>query len=111
MRQGDLPSDAVLRDYHKLSEENRSKAGKYIKKLLQIQRAEQRLSAEVHSVEWKRRADERQGIHCSFCGKYQDDAEHIIAGPNEIYICDECARLCGDVLDEAEANEMKEESE
>ncbi len=40
---------------------------------------------------------------CSFCGKTQDEVERLIAGPHAVYICDECARACADVLAEAES--------
>lgn len=98
----------LLRDFHSLTEEYQGKTCRYIKKLLQVQRAEQHLTAEIHSIEWKRKVDKREGIHCSFCGKHQDDAERIIAGPNETYICDECARLCGSILDELKSEEGEE---
>ena len=35
---------------------------------------------------------------CSFCGKKQDDVERLIAG-NHVYICNECVRLCNEILD------------
>jgi ATP-dependent Clp protease ATP-binding subunit ClpX len=35
--------------------------------------------------------------HCSFCGKHQEQVRKIIAGPNA-FICDECVRLCNDIL-------------
>ena len=39
--------------------------------------------------------------NCSFCGKSQTEVEKLIAGP-EVYICNECTELCGDILaDEA----------
>ncbi|MCD8325812.1 MAG: ATP-dependent Clp protease ATP-binding subunit ClpX [Lachnospiraceae bacterium] len=39
-------------------------------------------------------------IRCSFCGKSQDAVRKIIAGPDGIYICDECVGLCSEILDE-----------
>ena len=36
-------------------------------------------------------------LHCSFCGKSQDDVKKLIAGPS-VYICNECVSLCNDVL-------------
>lgn len=27
---------------------------------------------------------------CSFCGKNQDEVQRLIAGPGDVYICDEC---------------------
>ncbi|MEC7031027.1 MAG: ATP-dependent Clp protease ATP-binding subunit ClpX [Pseudomonadota bacterium] len=34
---------------------------------------------------------------CSFCGKTQDEVKKLIAGPNA-YICNECIKLCNDIL-------------
>jgi ATP-dependent Clp protease ATP-binding subunit ClpX len=39
------------------------------------------------------------GLSCSFCHKAQRDVEKIIAGPN-VYICNECIRLCLDIIRE-----------
>ncbi len=39
---------------------------------------------------------------CSFCGKPREEVEHLIAGPNGVYICDECVTLCNKILTEAE---------
>ena len=38
-------------------------------------------------------------ICCSFCGKPQEQARRLIAGPG-VYICDECIELCGEILEE-----------
>lgn len=45
----------------------------------------------------------KKGTHsidafCSFCGKYQDEVEKIVAGPNGIYICEECVEICNRIL-------------
>ncbi len=37
-------------------------------------------------------------IYCSFCGKTQDDAKKLVAGPRNIYICDECVELCCQII-------------
>ena len=36
---------------------------------------------------------------CSFCGKPQDEARRLIAGPG-VYICDECIELCMSILED-----------
>jgi ATP-dependent Clp protease ATP-binding subunit ClpX len=36
---------------------------------------------------------------CSFCGKSQREVKKLIAGPT-VYICDECIRLCNDIIAE-----------
>ncbi len=37
-------------------------------------------------------------VCCSFCGKPDDAAERMIAGPNGLYICDSCVKLCCDIM-------------
>lgn len=40
-----------------------------------------------------------RGVSCSFCGKPQNEARRLIAGPG-VYICDECIELCMSILDD-----------
>ena len=37
-------------------------------------------------------------IHCSFCGKSQEQVAKLIAGPG-VYICNDCVGLCNGILD------------
>lgn len=46
-------------------------------------------------------------LHCSFCGKSQDEVQKLVAGPS-VFICDECISLCGDVIAEAELTKPKD---
>ncbi|MBQ9734283.1 MAG: ATP-dependent Clp protease ATP-binding subunit ClpX [Clostridia bacterium] len=43
---------------------------------------------------------DNERLHCSFCGKPQELVKRIIAGPNGIYICDECIEVCREVMKE-----------
>ena len=43
--------------------------------------------------------DDKRTVRCSFCGKYQDQVERIIAGPGA-FICNECVHLCMGILGE-----------
>ncbi|MEN9799792.1 MAG: hypothetical protein RL653_3489 [Pseudomonadota bacterium] len=46
-------------------------------------------------------------LSCSFCGKSQREVRKLIAGPT-VYICDECIKLCNDIMvEEAEREETK----
>ncbi|HHX69011.1 MAG: ATP-dependent Clp protease ATP-binding subunit ClpX [Miniphocaeibacter sp.] len=42
---------------------------------------------------------EEKNISCSFCGKTSDEVNRLIAGPN-VYICDECVKLCNDIIED-----------
>ena len=46
-------------------------------------------------------SEEKQQLKCSFCRKPLEQVYKLIAGP-DVYICDECARICGEILDEVE---------
>ena len=41
----------------------------------------------------------KQTIKCSFCGKTQENVKRIVAGPG-VYICDECIKVCGSILED-----------
>ena len=43
--------------------------------------------------------DDKKQLRCSFCGKPQDQVKKLIAGKN-VYICDECVKLCADLVSE-----------
>lgn len=44
--------------------------------------------------------DSRMVLHCSFCGKNQDQVRKLIAGPKDVFICDECIDLCSEIIEE-----------
>ncbi len=37
-------------------------------------------------------------LKCSFCAKSQNEVRKMIAGPSAVFICNECIRLCNDLL-------------
>jgi len=54
-----------------------------------------------------RRDTRNINLSCSFCGKGQREVKKLIAGPT-VYICDECIRLCNDIIAEEKAKESGE---
>ena len=36
---------------------------------------------------------------CSFCGRPESEVERLVSGPN-VFICDECVKLCNEILNE-----------
>ena len=40
--------------------------------------------------------------YCSFCGKGKEFTKQLIAGPNNIFICDECVEVCKDMVEEGQ---------
>ncbi len=37
-------------------------------------------------------------LHCSFCGKSEDEIQKLAAGPSGIFICDECVDACRAIM-------------
>ncbi|MDO4284744.1 MAG: ATP-dependent Clp protease ATP-binding subunit ClpX [Eubacteriales bacterium] len=48
---------------------------------------------------------------CSFCNRTENQVRKLIAGPEGIFICDECVQICADIIDEELEEEEKEEAE
>jgi ATP-dependent Clp protease ATP-binding subunit ClpX len=46
---------------------------------------------------------------CSFCNKGQEEVRRLIAGPNSVYICDECVQLCREIIEEEEPSSASPE--
>ena len=44
---------------------------------------------------------------CSFCGKNQKEVKKLIAGPS-VYICNECIKLCGEIIEDEEKEKQVE---
>jgi len=40
-----------------------------------------------------------KNLYCSFCGKSSAETHQLIAGPS-VFICDDCVRLCNEILQE-----------
>ena len=53
---------------------------------------------------------EHNKVRCSFCNKSEDQVRKLIAGPEGVYICDECIEICAEIIDE-ELDEYYEQDE
>ncbi|MCR5688195.1 MAG: ATP-dependent Clp protease ATP-binding subunit ClpX [Lachnospiraceae bacterium] len=51
----------------------------------------------------------KKDIRCSFCGKGQDQVRKLIAGPEGVFICDECIEVCMEIVED-ELYEHEEEA-
>ena len=69
--------------------------------LLQIGTALEETLKKAYGEAWDRHipafSDEERGPSCSFCGKAKSEVGKLIAGPS-VHICDECVKLCDDIL-------------
>src|SRR5437867_3991052 len=50
-----------------------------------------------------------ESLRCSFCNKSQNDVRKLIAGPT-VFICDECVRVCNDIIDDDQVVESEAKS-
>src|SRR5438034_879330 len=50
-----------------------------------------------------------EALRCSFCNKSQNDVRKLIAGPT-VFICDECVRVCNDIIDDDQVVESEAKS-
>ncbi len=48
-----------------------------------------------------------RNVRCSFCGKSQDAVQKIIAGPG-VYICNECIKVCSNIMESEEYEDEEE---
>ena len=53
-------------------------------------------------------SNEKDNLHCSFCGKSQKEVKKLIAGPT-VYICNECVDLCNEIIDDEDIREVEPE--
>lgn len=42
----------------------------------------------------------KDDFRCSFCGKSQNEVRKLIAGPDGVYICNECVEICEGIIEE-----------
>ena len=49
----------------------------------------------------------RGDYQCSFCGKPQAQVNRLIAGPDRVFICDECVHLCDQIIAEETSDNSK----
>ncbi len=55
--------------------------------------------------------NKNNGHVCAFCAKLKEHAKRLVAGPNGLYICDECLDLCNMILEEEENESLNSEIE
>ena len=59
----------------------------------------------LHRKSWKELVSKDDWVRCSFCKKWQYEVRKLIAGPDLVFVCDECVELCNDIIrDELQAS-------
>ncbi|MBI4298357.1 MAG: ATP-dependent Clp protease ATP-binding subunit ClpX [Chloroflexi bacterium] len=49
----------------------------------------------------------RVEYQCSFCSKGQSQVKRLVAGPDKVFICDECVQLCQEIIREESSTPRK----
>ncbi len=83
-------------------------AARVLNNLLKVQRGQKRIERKAEAViDQVRKFDVVTADHlqagdsqCSFCKKWQSDLELLIAGPDGVFICNECIDVCTSILKE-----------
>ena len=44
-------------------------------------------------------ASERARPRCGFCYRAADEVEHLVGGPDDLYICEACVATCAQVIE------------
>jgi ATP-dependent Clp protease ATP-binding subunit ClpX len=47
--------------------------------------------------------------YCSFCNRSHQEVDRLIAGPDNVFICDECVALCVEILEEERERETRDQ--
>lgn len=87
---------SIFEKVHQLSSRNKGRVEQFVGDLLVVQNGEQKL--EHQEIPVRSEANKLTGgIRCSFCGRPRSICDRLIAGNNS-YICNECVKLCAEVL-------------
>ena len=49
----------------------------------------------------KKSSDKEVELFCSFCGKSNREVKKLVEGPSNVFICDECVKLCAQMIKES----------
>ena len=74
---------------------------RYVEKLLELQQLEEI----VNKVDANRASGKEA---CSFCGKDKEAVHRLLAGPADVYICDNCVKLCAELIADDERASQNE---
>ena len=69
---------------------------------LKLSHAQLVIARELMAKSWRALIARDDWLRCSFCKKFQYDLQRLIAGPDDVFVCDECVALCNEILAEAE---------
>ncbi len=58
------------------------------------------IARELHAESWRELTRREDWEKCSFCKKWQYDLQKLIAGPDRVFVCDECVALCNEIIRE-----------
>jgi hypothetical protein len=71
---------------------------------LKLSQAQLVVARELRLSSWRQLTAKQDWVNCSFCGKWQYEIVALIAGPNGVFVCDECVDLCNDIIREQKAS-------
>lgn len=85
--------EEMLNTFNQLDPITQRFAIRYAERLLELQQLEE-MTKKI--AEYRASGTE----FCSFCGKTKDNLKHLIKAPDNTCICNECVKLCTEILEE-----------
>ena len=61
------------------------------------------VARELRFKSWRELCAMNDWLRCSFCKKWQYDLQQLIAGPDDIFVCNECVELCNQIIQEQQS--------
>lgn len=95
----------IMSELYTLDVAERTTARYFLNLCLKKSRIIHDMESEINKAECEA---ERKRAKCSFCGKGFDEFPHMVAGPNGIYICKECADKVQGVFEEEDSEKIKD---
>lgn len=87
--------EMMLKSFQQLGPVWQAFAIQYTEKLLELQKLE----------EHTKKVDEYRASgkeFCSFCGRSKDEVGRLLTGKSDTYICDDCVKVCVELLENEE---------
>ncbi len=94
--------EELLAAFQQLNVANQVFALRYVENLLDLQQLDELVK---RVDEHRSKGDEA----CSFCGKAKEDVDYLMAAPANVYICDECVKLCAEILEKEKGTDDHDE--
>ena len=57
------------------------------------------IAREMRVASWRKLIEKKDWVGCSFCRKWQYEVRQLIAGPDGVFVCDQCVARCSSIIE------------